>query len=102
MRVFVIPPKSAPHPHDTEGLLRDLQHLVGGYIETSAPVQLRQNGITLLCNEEGLLKQLPANQNLFPFFYVGQVVAVGVRGEEFVSLTHNQIEFLKDWLYSLS
>lgn len=101
MRVYVIPPQAMHHAHDTEGALHDLQALVGGYIEPCAPVELRQRGIELLCNEEGLLRQLPVNINLFPFFFVGTLVAVGVSGENFVSLTPEQETYLKKWLESL-
>lgn len=101
MRVYIIPPQAMPHGHDTEGALHDLQDLVGGYIEPCAPVELRQRGIELLANEEGLLKQLPVNINLFPFFFVGTLVAVGVSGEDFVSLTPDQESYLKSWLKNL-
>lgn len=81
--------------------LEDLQALVGGYIEPAAPVELREQGIELLVNEEGLLKGLDTNENLFPFFFVGQAVAVGVGGEDFVSLSQAQVNFLEDWLRGL-
>lgn len=103
MRVYIIPAQHAPHPHDTDesNVLRNLQTLVGGYIEPCAPAELRHHGIELLANEEGLLRQLPVNINLFPFFFVGSLVAVGVSGEEFVSLTPEQESYLKKWLEEL-
>ena len=81
--------------------LRALQEMVGGYIEPCAPVELKHRHIELLANEEGLLTRLPANENLFPYFYVGTLVAVGIGKEDFCSLTRYQIEFLKDWLRGL-
>ena len=101
MRVYIIPAQAMHHAHDTEGNLYDLQAMVGGYIETCAPVELKAKGIELLCNEEGLLRQLPVNINMFPFFFVGTLVAVGVSGENFVSLTPEQESYLKKWLESL-
>jgi len=101
MRVYIIPPQAMHHAHDTEGALHDLQAMVGGYIETCAPAELRAKGIELLCNEEGLLRQLPVNINMFPFFFVGTLVAVGVSGENFVSLTPEQESYLKKWLENL-
>ena len=87
---------------DYPGLnLRALQELVGGYIEPCAPVQLREQGIELLANEEGLLKGLAPNENLYPFFVVGDLVAVGVVGEEFTSLTVDQAKYLIKWLSEL-
>lgn len=104
MRVYIIPPQAAHHAHDMEDghILYHLQSLVDGYIEPCAPVQLKQQGIELLCNEEGLLRGLPFNINLFPFFYVGTLVAVGVSDEDFVSLTPEQEQYLKQWIENLS
>lgn len=104
MRVYIIPTKAPPHPHDTDesDVLRNLQTLVGGFIEPCAPVQLKQQGIELLADEEGLLKQLPCNENLFPFFFVGPLVAVGIGDEDFVSLTPDQEEYLRMWLEGLN
>lgn len=104
MRVYIIPAQSAPHPHDTDetDVLRNLQTLVGGFIEPCGPAELALNGIELLANEEGLIARLPVNTNLYPFFYVGPVVAVGIGTEDFVSLTPEQEAFLKEWLENLS
>lgn len=104
MRVYVIPPQGIHGPYETAGTgtLHELQAIVGGYIEPCAPVQLKEQGIELLANEEGLLRQLPYNINMFPFFFVGTLVAVGVDGEYFVSLTPKQENYLREWLDNLS
>lgn len=81
--------------------LEKLQDLVGGYIEPSTPVQLRERGIELLANEEGLLQGLNLNDNLYPFFIVGQVVAVGVSEDDFVGLNAEQQKYLSEWLGAL-
>lgn len=101
MIVYVIPPTGEPHPKHIEGTLEDLQGLVQGLIEPCAPAELRDQGIELLANEEGLLKGLPCNLNLFPFFYVGTLVAVGVGEEDFISLTFDQYTYLQWWLTTL-
>lgn len=102
MKVIVIEPKEGQYYlHETEGQLHDFQELVGGYIEACAPVELRYEGIQMLVNEEGLLKGLDANENLFPFFFVGTCVLVGVSGEDFVGLTEDQILFATRWLRML-
>ena len=102
MRVLVIEAKERNiHLHDTEGQLHDLQALVGGYIQTGAPAQLRLEGLELLVNEEGLLRGLPVNENLWPFFFVGTAVVVRVKGEEFVSLTDDDVLFMDKWLSGL-
>lgn len=77
--------------------LHDLQQIVGGHIECCSYLHpiLRQNGIEMLVNEEGLLKLLPINENIDHFFYVGDVAFVGVRGTELVGLTEDQLEIVR-------
>lgn len=41
-------------------MLEGLQQIVGGYIEIVSPVNL-DDPLRLVCNEEGLLKELPVN-----------------------------------------
>lgn len=102
MRVIIVGHRKGNiRVHDTEGNLYDFQHMVGGYIQPCAPVQLRDQGIEMLVNEEGLLSQLPENRNLYPFFFVGNAVLVGVDGENFVGLTQEQQEFALDWVAGL-
>ena len=87
---------------ETEGRLQDFQAMVKGYIQPAAPAQLRQQGIEMLVNEDGLLTDLADNVNLFPFFFVGPAVLVGIGEEEFVGLTQEQIFFAYDWLRDLA
>ena len=70
--------------------LRALQEAVGGYIET---VTL-DNGVVLICNEEGRIRDMPYNFTLRrihgiipihnPIF--GTVIACGVDGDEFADI----------------
>lgn len=103
MRVYLIPAQAMHHGHDIDDsmILRSLQSIVDGFIEPCAPAQLRDKGIELLANEEGLLRQLKVNINMFPFFYVGNLVAVGIGDEDFVSLTPEQEAYIKKWLEDL-
>lgn len=55
---------------------------VGGYIET---VTLASD-LCLICNEEGRLQGLPYNTTVCGVSFVGPVLAVGVKGEEFASV----------------
>lgn len=103
MRILVIHPKKGNiHLHDTEGELYQLQSLVGGLIETCAPVQLREQGIEMLCNEEGLLRGMDYNENMYPFFFVGTLVMLGVEGDHFTGLSEEQQVFAMKWLRNLS
>lgn len=81
--------------------LHELQGLVGGYIEPCAPLELREQGIELLANEEGLLQGLENNYNLFPFFFVGTLVMLAVKDINFVGLSDEQIGFAREWLKGL-
>lgn len=70
--------------------LKNLQNTVGGYIET---VTL-DNGLVLICNEEGKLRDMPYNFTLRrihgiisiynPIF--GTVIACGTEGDEFADI----------------
>ena len=68
--------------------LEDLQAAVGGYIETVTVA----DDLVLIVNEEGRLKGLPANCRVLGHDLVGTVVAVGVKGEEFCSLSPSALE----------
>lgn len=88
-------------PLNERPTLKQLQDAVGGYIEPVYLPDLNPEGIVLLVNEEGLLQGLPPNENLYPFFFCGNVVFVGVEGEDFVGLTKKQELFLSSWLVGL-
>lgn len=103
MRVCLIAPEAGRVSFlNVRNTLEALQGMVGGYIETATPQELTDEGICLICNEEGVLKGLTYNENLYPFFYVGNVLAVGVDGEEFAGLTEYQQDFITYWLENLS
>ena len=70
--------------------LKNLQNTVGGYIET---VTL-DNGVVLICNEEGKLRDMPYNftlRRMLGFITVqnaifGTVIVCGMDGDEFVDI----------------
>lgn len=80
--------------------LNDFQTVVKGPIEVTVhpafnSLGKRAQNIRMIVNEEGLLRQLPINENLLPFFYVGAVIFVGVEGENFRSLTRREIHYVE-------
>lgn len=81
--------------------LEDLQRAVNGYIEITTLPELKEHGIQMIVNEEGLLRGLKPNENLFPFFFVGSVLLVNIDGEDFASLTDKQVKFAMKWLTGL-
>lgn len=86
---------------ETFGTLADFQRMVGGHIEPAAPAQLREQGLEMLVNEEGMLKGLDPNENLYPFFFVGPAVIVATGGEEFTGLKDHNLVYLARWLRGL-
>ena len=86
------------HVTNISNTLKNLQNTVGGYIET---VKIAGNAV-LICNEEGNLLGLPHNLKVGvpPFHHtiVGDIVVVGVDGEEFCDCP---IDF-KTWKWLLA
>ena len=60
--------------------LKNLQNTVGGYIET---VTL-DNGVVLICNEEGRLRNMPYNFTLRFLYYFNPSDAVEVRPHQMI------------------
>lgn len=71
--------------------LQNLQKTVGGYIET---VYLTDD-VVIICNEEGLLQNLPFNMKLHDQELVGTLIVCGIEGDE---LTDLGISF-DEWKY---
>ena len=94
IKAMLIKPGKHPELVVAANELRAFQNLVGGNIEA---VGLFDEPATIICNEEGLIGGLPINLliNHCPIF--GQVVIVGVCGEEFCSLTDDQIDQYLEW-----
>lgn len=72
-------PGCEPELIDVDNTLKALQAEVGGYIET---VTIASDAV-VICNEEGRLHGLPYNCCVFGTSFVGTVLIVGTKGEEF-------------------
>ena len=72
-----------------DNTLEAFQKAVGGYIET---VTIAQD-LIIICNEEGRLRGLPFNVEVAGVGFVGTVIAVGARGDEFASLKSKNVPF---------
>lgn len=59
----------------------------GGYAQA---VGIGAEGMVVLCDEDGLIKDLPYNRGLR-----GDWIIVGTDDDEFISLTDQQIEWIK-------
>ena len=97
--VLVVEPEKPCQAREVEDELKALQDLVGGSIEVVTPFE---EGIAIVCNEEGKLRGLPFNRPLLdnsgePYdILCGTFFITGVRGENFVSLTNTQIRRYKE------
>ena len=94
MIVLIKEPCKAAYRKNIKNTLEELQRIVGGYIETLGVF----HGIVAVIDEEGVLKAKASNIAPHGITLVGDVVFVGVKGENFRSLTDEEIERLK--LYS--
>lgn len=82
--------------------LRRLQEPVGGYIETVAHRFPVSDKLVMLCDEEGKLKEKPANDLATACAYllagdclVGDVIILSVDRDDFVGLTDSQASALR-------
>ena len=91
IRVLVKEPGKEAELREIPNTLEDLQSAVGGYIKTVTFAE----DCTLVVNEEGKLKGLPMNFRIFGDVIVGTAVLAGVDGEEFCSLTDEQVQRFK-------
>lgn len=60
IRVVIVPADAPAYVEEIRNELETMQDIVGGYIETTRLTQ----GIRIVCNEEGLIDNLPQNINL--------------------------------------
>ena len=76
-----------PYTTNISPTLKNLQKLVGGYIETpSLPVAYGMQPVVAIINEEGRLIGLPRNHCLHLLDVVGDAVLLAVDGDELVGL----------------
>lgn len=66
-----------------ENTLRSMQDLVDGPIECVTVA----TDLAIVCNEEGRLRGLSPSASILGTQFVGPVAFVGVRGEDFMSIT---------------
>lgn len=88
MKIIIKKPNSLPTVEEVDGSLKSFQEIVGGYIEA---ITLDYETV-LICNEEGKLKGLEPNAPLGTDIICGTFFICGTDGEEFKSLTDEQLE----------
>ncbi len=88
MQVVYVEPSKPAYRAEIENSLRGEQRAVGGHIE-AVPLQ---DGVYIVCNEEGKLRGMEANRRIQGSVIVGPFFVVGTDGEEFCSLTEDETE----------
>lgn len=92
MKAIIKKPGEKPRVIEIENELSALQEAVEGYIQA---VPLAADAC-IICNEEGKLIGLPYNTRILNEIFVGNILFVGVAGEEFCSLTNEQISLIAE------
>ncbi|MEG0941622.1 MAG: DUF3846 domain-containing protein [Oscillospiraceae bacterium] len=87
LRILKIEPGKEPFVKEIPNTLKALQAEVGGYIEAL----YGSDGTVLVCNEEGRLLGLEACCYYRSVLIFGPAFLVGNGGEDFISLTEEQI-----------
>ena len=60
----------------------DYKKQTGGFIEK---VKVRKD-MVVLCNKEGMILGLPKNVRVYRYYFVGDIVILGVDGDEFTDV----------------
>ena len=77
--------------------LEALQEAVGGYIQ--AVTDHTAAGVfAVICDEEGRLKGYERNCEINGVDYVGNIVVVGVDGEEFTDIQDETVKIITDYI----
>lgn len=94
IRVIYKEPGKPAEVREIPNTLEAMQEAVGGYIETLTFA----TDCAAIVNEEGKLRGLPVNFELLGEVLVGNVLFVGVDGEDFCSLSEPQELYLMGML----
>lgn len=79
------PDEKIGHVTNISDSLENLQRTVGGYIET-VTIITEEPKVVIICNEEGRILNLPYNCTISGIDFYGDIIAVGVSGDEFADL----------------
>lgn len=89
IKVMVKEPHKKPHMVELDNTLESLQKTVEGRIET---VRIAPD-LTIICDEEGLLKDKRFNCTVTGIQLFGTIIFVGVKDDEFADLPISEEEF---------
>lgn len=97
MKILIVEPGRHPRKADILHTLSNLQAVVGGYIQAVYPWD---DPVALVCDEEGLLKQLDFNRLVAPEVPIfGTFFLCGLGEEDFTDLPDDLMEKYSNMLY---
>lgn len=76
------PDENVGNIKEVDNTLKAFQEIVGGYIQ-AVPLA---TDLAIICNGEGRLQGLPDNCDVAGINFVGTIMAVGVKGDEFADV----------------
>lgn len=92
LNIVIFPVNGEPEVRAITGTLKEMQEIVGGYIEA-----VSYGGYTLWCNEEGIMEGLPFNRYVGPHAIVGTFFVSREDNEgEMITLNRKDIEKVKE------
>ena len=91
IRAIIKLPGEEAQPVIIENTLQAFQNAVGGYIET---VTLNSD-LVLICDEDGWFKGLPYNCTVCGYHFVGPILGVGVKRDNFADAPIGAAEFTR-------
>ena len=90
MRILIVEPRKRPRRADIPHTLRDMQQIVGGYIEIIYPFN---DPVALVCDEEGKLKGYELNRAIVgKDIIAGTFFLAGVGEEDLTDLSDELAE----------
>lgn len=91
IRVIVKLPGEEARTETIENTLQAFQNAVGGYIETVTIT----GDLVVICDEDGRLKGLPYNCSICGVDFVGPILGVGVKRDNFADAPIGAAEFTR-------
>ena len=92
MQVVLVEPGKAARITEIGEDLQDMQEIVGGLIQALYPWE---DPAAIVCNDEGKIMGLPLNRVLEDYDIItGTFFICGIQGENFSSLTEQQLQSL--------
>ena len=90
MKIVLVEPGKEAREAEITGSLREMQKLVGGIIQAIYPWT---DPVAMICHDEGKILGLPFNRVLEDYDLIaGPFFICGIQGENFASLTDQQVK----------